>query len=84
MNREAFRYGLILAHALLAQAARMDDYRGGLITPPLPKPRFILTDTSGRPFDFPQGQRAMSRCCSSVTHIAPISVRCTWQTWVPR
>jgi protein SCO1/2 len=27
-------------------------YRGGLITPPLPKPRFVLTDTSGAPFDF--------------------------------
>ena len=27
-------------------------YRGGLVTPPLPKPRFILTDTSGAPFDF--------------------------------
>lgn len=27
-------------------------YRGGLVTPPLPKPRFTLTDTSGAPFDF--------------------------------
>jgi protein SCO1/2 len=27
-------------------------YRGGLITPPLPKPRFVLADTSGIPFDF--------------------------------
>lgn len=27
-------------------------YRGGLVTPPIPKPRFILTDTSGAPFDF--------------------------------
>jgi protein SCO1 len=27
-------------------------YRGGLITPPLPKPRFVLTDTTGAPFDF--------------------------------
>jgi protein SCO1/2 len=27
-------------------------YRGGLVTPPLPKPRFVLTDTSGAPFDF--------------------------------
>jgi protein SCO1 len=27
-------------------------YRGGLVTPPLPKPKFILTDTSGAPFDF--------------------------------
>jgi protein SCO1/2 len=27
-------------------------YRGGLVTPPLPKPRFTLTDTAGAPFDF--------------------------------
>jgi len=27
-------------------------YRGGLVTPPLPKPKFTLTDTSGTPFDF--------------------------------
>ena len=27
-------------------------YRGGLVTPPLPKPRFTLTDTSGALFDF--------------------------------
>jgi protein SCO1/2 len=35
-------------HAVVPQAT----YRGGLITPPLPKPRFVLTDTSGAPFDF--------------------------------
>jgi protein SCO1 len=27
-------------------------YHGGMVTPPLPKPKFILTDTSGAPFDF--------------------------------
>jgi len=27
-------------------------YRGGLVMPPLQKPRFVLTDTSGAPFDF--------------------------------
>jgi protein SCO1/2 len=27
-------------------------YRGGLITPALPKPKFFLTDTSGAQFDF--------------------------------
>ena len=27
-------------------------YRGGLVTPPLLKPQFTLTDTSGAPFDF--------------------------------
>jgi protein SCO1/2 len=26
-------------------------YQGGLVSPPLPKPRFTLTDTSGAPFD---------------------------------
>src|SRR5579863_750862 len=30
-------------------------YRGGLVCPPLPKPRFTLTDTSGTPFDFWSG-----------------------------
>ena len=28
------------------------DYRGGLVSPALEKPKFILTDTSGKPFDF--------------------------------
>src|ERR1700758_1094058 len=32
--------------------AQSSDYRGGLVTPPLPKPRFVLTDTSGASFDF--------------------------------
>ena len=27
-------------------------YHGGLVAPPLPKPKFTLTDTSGAPFDF--------------------------------
>lgn len=27
-------------------------YRGGMVSPPLPKPRFTLTDTTGAPFDF--------------------------------
>jgi protein SCO1/2 len=29
-----------------------DGYRGGVVSPPLPKPRFVLTDSSGAPFDF--------------------------------
>ena len=37
-----------LTHAEHPEAA----YRGGLVTPPLPKPRFVLPDTSGAPFDF--------------------------------
>jgi protein SCO1 len=43
---------LVLAGFALAQPARGDAYRGALVTPPLPKPRFVLTDTSGAPFDF--------------------------------
>jgi protein SCO1/2 len=35
-----------------ALGANGETYRGGLVTPPLPKPRFILTDTAGAPFDF--------------------------------
>src|SRR5215472_10965548 len=27
-------------------------YRGGMVSPPLPKPKFTLTDTAGVPFDF--------------------------------
>lgn len=30
----------------------VESYRGGLVTPPLPKPKFTLTDTSGAAFDF--------------------------------
>ena len=52
MNRRFLSFCLLLASGLLGQAPKVDDYRGGLVTPPLPKPKFILTDTSGRPFDF--------------------------------
>ena len=56
---------LLLCASLLARAqqpkqntaplrtGRVDaTYRGGLVSPPFPKPRFTLTDTSGAPFDF--------------------------------
>jgi protein SCO1/2 len=43
---------LILASLALAQPRTSVTYRGGLVTPPLPKPRFVLTDTSGAPYDF--------------------------------
>jgi protein SCO1/2 len=45
--------GLIFTIALLAPAQRGEcqAYRGGLVTPPIPKPRLILTDTSGAAFD---------------------------------
>jgi protein SCO1/2 len=43
---------MILASLALAQPNTSATYRGGLVTPPLPKPRFVLTDTSGAPYDF--------------------------------
>jgi protein SCO1/2 len=45
---------LLLAFASIAcaQSDRNSAYRGGLVDPPMPKPRFVLTDTSGTPFDF--------------------------------
>jgi len=32
-------------------------YHGGMVTPPLPKPSFVLTDTAGAPFDFAHNTR---------------------------
>jgi protein SCO1/2 len=43
---------LIFAPARPGGAQTTDALRGALVTPPLPKPGFVLTDTSGRPFDF--------------------------------
>jgi protein SCO1 len=44
--------GLPQKSAGLSQANRPEvSYRGGLVSPSLPKPKFILTDTSGAPFD---------------------------------
>src|ERR1700740_1396148 len=40
--------------ASLMPAQQNPVYRGGLVTPPLPKPKFVLTDTSGAAFDFRQ------------------------------
>jgi protein SCO1/2 len=37
---------------IAAEPGGGDGYRGGLVSPPLPKPRFVLTDTSGAPYDF--------------------------------
>lgn len=55
----AFALLLGLGHRASAQAAKgkpeparvETPYRGGLVTPPLPKPRLTLTDTAGAPFD---------------------------------
>ena len=52
MRLRFFCLALILAPLLSAQPATTANYRGGIVTPPLPKPRFILTDTSGATFDF--------------------------------
>jgi len=49
---KAFLGLLILASLAAGQTRTSDNYRGGLVTPPLPKPRFVLTDTSGAPYDF--------------------------------
>ena len=44
-------------------------YHGGLITPPLPKPKFILTDTSDAPFDFwSETQRYVTLLFFGYTH----------------
>ena len=47
----------LVSHALvwgvaLATLSFAEEYRGGLVTPPLPKPNFTLVDTSGARFDF--------------------------------
>ena len=54
MRPRLFCLSMILASLLPAQQASTGSYRGGIVTPPLPKPRFTLTDTSGAAFDFRQ------------------------------
>lgn len=41
-----------MASVAPSPGACADTYRGGLVSPPLPKPNFVLTDTSGARFDF--------------------------------
>ena len=60
----SFLLGFVLSaaaiHAASAQEQRKAEpdssakpiYRGGMVTPPVPKPKFTLTDTAGKPFDF--------------------------------
>jgi protein SCO1 len=52
MTRTLILLGWTCARVLVIQAQTGDDFRGALITPPQPKPSFVLADTSGRPFDF--------------------------------
>jgi protein SCO1/2 len=40
------------SNAPVRAAAGKADYHGGMVSPPLRKPIFTLTDTSGKPFDF--------------------------------
>ncbi len=54
MKLRFFSFLLIFAPVVLAQQGNSANYRGGLVTPPLLKPKFVLGDTSGRPFDFRQ------------------------------
>jgi protein SCO1 len=54
MKARFFSFLPIFASVVLAQPGDTVNYRGGLITPPLPKPQFVLTDTSGAAFDFRQ------------------------------
>src|SRR5204863_2245902 len=54
MKPRFFFFILAFASLMLAQQGNTDNYRGGLVTPPLPKPTFVLTDTSGAAFDFRQ------------------------------
>jgi len=52
MKARLFGLFLMLAFLAPAQQGKSDAFRGGIVTPPLPKPRFVLTDTSGARFDF--------------------------------
>ena len=45
---------LVTTHLKSAQAPAKSPavtYMGGLVSPPMPKPKFVLTDTAGTPFD---------------------------------
>jgi protein SCO1 len=52
MRSRYFSVFLICASLATAQQGSNGTYRGGVVSPPLPKPRFVLIDTSGAPFDF--------------------------------
>jgi protein SCO1/2 len=54
MRSQSLSVFLLWASLGLAQQVNTSPYRGGLVTPPLPKPRFVLNDTSGAAFDFRQ------------------------------
>jgi protein SCO1/2 len=47
-------FSILLIFPFVALGQQNNNYRGGLVSPPLPKPGFVLTDTSGAAFDFRQ------------------------------
>jgi hypothetical protein len=62
----------------LSGAAPDATYRGAMVAPPSPKPRFVLTDTSGAPFDFWEEPGDRSRSSSSAIATVPTNARGTW------
>lgn len=54
MTARFLSFLLAFASLAAAQPGNTDNYRGGLVTPPLPKPQFVLTDTTGSAFNFRQ------------------------------
>jgi protein SCO1/2 len=43
---------MLILFLTLTSFAWGQNYRGGIVEPPLPKPHFVLTDTNGAAFDF--------------------------------
>jgi len=52
MRSRLLAFLVVVAWCAPAPRAAGDTYRGGLVTPPLARPRFVLMDTAGAPFDF--------------------------------
>jgi len=52
LEQDRVAFGQEVKRASTHGAGPQAAYRGALVMPPLPKPRFVLTDTSGAPFDF--------------------------------
>jgi hypothetical protein len=72
MRTQCFASFIILVCLAPAQQVVKETYRGGMVTPPLPKPKFVLTETSGAPFDFrsrTQGAVTLSRNSCAVQRL---------------
>src|ERR1700746_2988618 len=52
IEQDSVMFGQEVKRASTGGGVPQATYRGGLVTPPLPKPHFVLTDTSGARFDF--------------------------------